>query len=254
MTTSFRLPDLGEGVHEAEILALPVTIGQAVTEGDVIMEIETDKAAVEIPSPYTGTVQRDPGKGRRYGRGRRCADNFYHRCGTEPGSDTRHSGANIGSAQQASGEKIRNRENKATPGSGLALHQTTGPGAGSRSVCGYPNRLRRYCHQRRCRKPRPAEDRLAKSGQHIDRNQPAPAAPSPAALPQPPAANLAGFQQMGRSRAAAISLNQTGNGQPDDQLLDADPPCPLPGHCRYYQARSVPAKAQEQRSRLPAAG
>ncbi len=57
MTTSFRLPDLGEGVHEAEILALPVTIGQAVTEGDVIMEIETDKAAVEIPSPYTGTVR-----------------------------------------------------------------------------------------------------------------------------------------------------------------------------------------------------
>lgn len=57
MTRSFRLPDLGEGVHEAEILALPVSIGQAVTEGEVIMEIETDKAAVEIPSPYTGTVQ-----------------------------------------------------------------------------------------------------------------------------------------------------------------------------------------------------
>ena len=56
MTLSFRLPDLGEGVHEAEILALPVTNGQAVREGDIIMEIETDKAAVEIPSPYTGTV------------------------------------------------------------------------------------------------------------------------------------------------------------------------------------------------------
>lgn len=56
MTLSFRLPDLGEGVHEAEILALPVPLGQAVTEGDIILEIETDKAAVEIPSPYTGTV------------------------------------------------------------------------------------------------------------------------------------------------------------------------------------------------------
>jgi len=56
MTTSFRLPDLGEGVHEAEILALPVAVGQAVAEGELIMEIETDKAAVEIPSPYTGTV------------------------------------------------------------------------------------------------------------------------------------------------------------------------------------------------------
>ncbi len=56
MTTSFRLPDLGEGVHEAEILAIPVALGQAIREGDLIMEIETDKAAVEIPSPYTGTV------------------------------------------------------------------------------------------------------------------------------------------------------------------------------------------------------
>ena len=56
MALSFRLPDLGEGVHEAEILALPVPLGQAVSEGDIILEIETDKAAVEIPSPYTGTV------------------------------------------------------------------------------------------------------------------------------------------------------------------------------------------------------
>ena len=56
MTTSFRLPDLGEGVHEAEILAIPVASGQAIEEGQVILEIETDKAAVEIPSPFTGVV------------------------------------------------------------------------------------------------------------------------------------------------------------------------------------------------------
>lgn len=56
MTRSFRLPDLGEGVHEAEILAIPVTPGQTVREGDIILEIETDKAAVEIPSPFTGIV------------------------------------------------------------------------------------------------------------------------------------------------------------------------------------------------------
>jgi pyruvate dehydrogenase E2 component (dihydrolipoamide acetyltransferase) len=56
MTTSFKLPDLGEGVHEAEILAIPVVPGQEVAEGQIILEIETDKAAVEIPSPCTGTV------------------------------------------------------------------------------------------------------------------------------------------------------------------------------------------------------
>ncbi len=56
MTKSFRLPDLGEGVHEAEILAVHVAVGQSIKEGELILEVETDKAAVEIPSPITGTV------------------------------------------------------------------------------------------------------------------------------------------------------------------------------------------------------
>ena len=56
MSRSFKLPDLGEGVHEGEILAVHVEVGQPVNEGDIILEVETDKAAVEIPSPYTGTV------------------------------------------------------------------------------------------------------------------------------------------------------------------------------------------------------
>jgi pyruvate dehydrogenase E2 component (dihydrolipoamide acetyltransferase) len=56
MSRSFALPDLGEGVHEAEVLAVHVTMDQQVKEGDLILEIETDKAAVEIPSPFTGKV------------------------------------------------------------------------------------------------------------------------------------------------------------------------------------------------------
>jgi pyruvate dehydrogenase E2 component (dihydrolipoamide acetyltransferase) len=51
------MPDLGEGVHEAEILLVPVQPGQAVKEGDLILEVETDKAAVEIPSPFTGIIE-----------------------------------------------------------------------------------------------------------------------------------------------------------------------------------------------------
>jgi pyruvate dehydrogenase E2 component (dihydrolipoamide acetyltransferase) len=57
MTTSFYLPDLGEGIHEAEILAVPVEVNQYIHEGDVILEVETDKAAVEIPSPVTGKIE-----------------------------------------------------------------------------------------------------------------------------------------------------------------------------------------------------
>jgi pyruvate dehydrogenase E2 component (dihydrolipoamide acetyltransferase) len=57
MSQSFKLPDLGEGIHEGEVLAVPVSVGQKVKEGDIILEVETDKAAVEIPSPYTGRVE-----------------------------------------------------------------------------------------------------------------------------------------------------------------------------------------------------
>ena len=57
MSKSFKLPDLGEGIHEGEVLAVLVSAGQEVSEGDIILEVETDKAAVEIPSPYTGKVQ-----------------------------------------------------------------------------------------------------------------------------------------------------------------------------------------------------
>ena len=57
MSRSFKLPDLGEGIHEGEVLAVPVTVGQEVNEGDIILEVETDKAAVEIPSPFIGSVQ-----------------------------------------------------------------------------------------------------------------------------------------------------------------------------------------------------
>ena len=57
MSKSFKLPDLGEGIHEGEVLAVLVSVGQEVREGDIIIEVETDKAAVEIPSPYSGKIR-----------------------------------------------------------------------------------------------------------------------------------------------------------------------------------------------------
>src|SRR5210317_665547 len=56
MSRSFKLPDLGEGIHEGEVLAVHVSVGQEVKEGDIILEVETDKAAVEIPSPFSARV------------------------------------------------------------------------------------------------------------------------------------------------------------------------------------------------------
>jgi pyruvate/2-oxoglutarate dehydrogenase complex dihydrolipoamide acyltransferase (E2) component len=52
----FALPDLGEGVAEGEILRWLVGTGQQVAEDDPLLEVETDKAGVEIPSPVAGSV------------------------------------------------------------------------------------------------------------------------------------------------------------------------------------------------------
>ena len=52
----FILPDLGEGVHEAELIKWRVTVGQTVNEHDILAEMETDKALVEVPSPRAGTI------------------------------------------------------------------------------------------------------------------------------------------------------------------------------------------------------
>jgi len=53
---TFNLPDAGEGLTEAEILTWHVAPGDEVTVNQVIVEIETAKAAVELPSPFAGTV------------------------------------------------------------------------------------------------------------------------------------------------------------------------------------------------------
>jgi pyruvate dehydrogenase E2 component (dihydrolipoamide acetyltransferase) len=58
MTYSFKLPDLGEGLAEGEVARWLVAEGQLVEEDDPLLEIQTDKATVEIPSPYAGTVLR----------------------------------------------------------------------------------------------------------------------------------------------------------------------------------------------------
>jgi pyruvate dehydrogenase E2 component (dihydrolipoamide acetyltransferase) len=52
----FKLPDLGEGVHEAEILKWHVSVGDAIEEDASLVDVETDKAAVTIPSPVGGKV------------------------------------------------------------------------------------------------------------------------------------------------------------------------------------------------------
>ncbi len=64
MAYEFKLPDLGEGLTEGEIARWLVAEGDEIAEDQPLVEIQTDKTTVEIPSPAAGKVASDP-RGRR---------------------------------------------------------------------------------------------------------------------------------------------------------------------------------------------
>src|SRR6185295_88559 len=62
MSFEFRLPDIGEGVVEGEIVKWHVRPGQSVKEDDPLVEVMTDKATVMIPSPKKGKILETRGE------------------------------------------------------------------------------------------------------------------------------------------------------------------------------------------------
>ncbi|MDI3328922.1 MAG: dihydrolipoamide acetyltransferase family protein [Alicyclobacillaceae bacterium] len=56
MIFQWKLPDVGEGIHEAEIVRWRVREGDRVEQDQILLEVQTDKATVEIPSPVAGTI------------------------------------------------------------------------------------------------------------------------------------------------------------------------------------------------------
>ncbi len=56
MATEFKLPELGENIESGDLVRLMIKPGANISEGDAVMELETDKAVVEVPSSVTGTV------------------------------------------------------------------------------------------------------------------------------------------------------------------------------------------------------
>jgi len=56
MATEFKLPELGENIDSGDLVRLMIKPGASIAEGDPVMELETDKAVVEVPSSVTGTI------------------------------------------------------------------------------------------------------------------------------------------------------------------------------------------------------
>ena len=52
----FKLPDVGEGIAEGEIVKWLVSVGDSVDEHQPVVEVMTDKATVEVPAPQAGTI------------------------------------------------------------------------------------------------------------------------------------------------------------------------------------------------------
>jgi pyruvate dehydrogenase E2 component (dihydrolipoamide acetyltransferase) len=55
--TEFKLPELGENVHQGDLVRLMIAPGATIAEGQAVMELETDKAVVEVPSSVSGTIK-----------------------------------------------------------------------------------------------------------------------------------------------------------------------------------------------------
>jgi len=78
----FKLPDVGEGIAEAEVVSWHVAVGSAVAEDDPLVDVMTDKATVEIPSPRAGRVLAitgGPGDKVRVGQSSWCSTSITMR-------------------------------------------------------------------------------------------------------------------------------------------------------------------------------
>ncbi|MFM9025419.1 MAG: biotin/lipoyl-containing protein, partial [Planctomycetaceae bacterium] len=58
MATEFKLPDLGENIASGDVVSVHVKEGDVVRPGQAILEVETDKAVIEVPCPPGGTVAK----------------------------------------------------------------------------------------------------------------------------------------------------------------------------------------------------
>jgi pyruvate dehydrogenase E2 component (dihydrolipoamide acetyltransferase) len=113
----FRLPDLGEGLTEAEVLEWKVAVGDTVEVDQVVVEVETAKAAVEVPVPFAGTVLKlHAGPGAVLGVG-------------EPLIEVGEAGAGSGSEDPAA---ARYREEEQAGSGNVLIGYGTGGASGTR--------------------------------------------------------------------------------------------------------------------------
>ncbi len=182
----FKMPDVGEGLTEAEILKWYVQPGDTVTDGQVVCEVETAKAAVELPIPYDGVVHE-----LNFGEGVTVdVGTVIISVDTDPGAGP--ATAPAPAPEQAPQDAAKDEEEAEPQGRQAVL---VGYGAAPSST------------KRRARKPQagvPAQQEPVSAAVQAElngRTAPAPAAPSAPAAPVAPVANGAAAGAVGRPLA-----------------------------------------------------
>ncbi|MFI1497849.1 dihydrolipoamide acetyltransferase family protein [Streptomyces platensis] len=173
----FKMPDVGEGLTEAEILKWYVQPGDTVTDGQVVCEVETAKAAVELPIPYDGVVHE-----LNFGEGVTVdVGTVIISVDTDPGAGPATAPAAVEAPQEAA-----KAEEEAEPQGRQAV--LVGYGAAPSST------------KRRARKPQPGVPAQPVSGA-LQAELNARTAPAPAAPPVAPVANGTSAGSAGRPLA-----------------------------------------------------
>ncbi|MDX3226904.1 dihydrolipoamide acetyltransferase family protein [Streptomyces sp. ME19-01-6] len=192
----FKMPDVGEGLTEAEILKWYVAPGDRVADGQVVCEVETAKAAVELPIPFDGVVHE-----LRFGEGTTVdVGTAIISVDTQPGA-----GDTLGEPAAAQAAPAEPAEPVEATEAGEAARAAE-PGGRQANLVGYgaaPSSTKR-----RPRKPRPGVGAAPPAGGVPAQPAPAPAAaapapaaPAPAPAPAPPRAELNGHAKAARPLA-----------------------------------------------------
>lgn len=232
----FRMPDVGEGLTEAEILKWYVAVGDTVTDGQVICEVETAKAAVELPIPYDGVVSEirfDEGTTVDVGTPIIVVD-AGESAGDAPAAEVPQQAAPQGPATVEPEPQPETKRQAVLVGYGVAPSSTT----------------------RRPRKPATAAQGPA-TAEPQSVASPAAPAPAPAGLnghdrkerplAKPPVRKLA--KDLGIDLATVVPTGPNGVVTREDIRAAAAPPAPLPP-----VAAAIPAGDRARETRVPIKG
>ena len=127
----FKLPELGENIEDGDLVRLMITPGATVSPGQSVMEIETDKAVVEVPSSVSGTVQEirvKEGEKIKVGQVIFTVDGAEAKAPTEPA--TRAAAAASTTVSQDPPQVAPRAPSPAPPAAAPAVTRATSPGAG----------------------------------------------------------------------------------------------------------------------------